>query len=118
MALKDLTYIQTRLEKLLLFPMHISGQPPTGLDISPWDNFTLTISHQDNSPLGRFTHRTGGELSRWGFVLGELSWWGIVLAGVVLVESCPGGELGSFTMGICFEGVVLVGTCLSGELFR
>ena len=44
-------------------------------------------------------HGPGGELSLWGIVLGihgpggELSLWGIVLEIMVLVESCPCGEL-------------------------
>ena len=58
---------------------------------------TRTAPHQDNSPPGRFTTKTGDELSwcgilvYWGVALGisgELSWWEIILVG-----SCPRGEL-------------------------
>ena len=56
------------------------GQPPLG--IVP----TMTIHHQDNSPLRKYPFGTR-ELSWWGIVMvgncpgRDLSWWGVVLFG-------------------------------------
>ena len=57
-----------------------------------------TISHKNKSPPGQ------GQLST-NHPNGELSWW----PGIVLVGSCPSGELLLSWFGVVFVGVILVG---------
>ena len=103
--------------------------------------------HQDNpyqdnsspghSPRGRPTtlpmeiYLVGSSLSRelswWEIILavrcpsGKLSWWGIVIVGVILVGSCPGGELssGSSSGGeVSWWGIIQVGVLQLGVVLE